>query len=48
LIGGRPGHKFAVFKYEYTEDDLKERLHQPLERKQKAGDLGYYVLEYPD
>jgi hypothetical protein len=48
LIGGCPGHKFAVFEYEYIEDDLQERLHQPERKKQRAGDLGYYVLLYPD
>jgi hypothetical protein len=48
LIGGCPGRQFAVFEYEYAEDDLKEQLHQPRNGKQKAGDLGYYILPYPD
>jgi hypothetical protein len=45
LIGGCPGKQFAIFGYEYTEVDLKEWMHQPQSRKQKAGDVGYYT--YP-
>jgi hypothetical protein len=48
LIGGCPGKQFAVFRYEYTEDDLKEWMHQPQSGRQEAGDLGYYILPYPD
>jgi hypothetical protein len=48
LIDGCPGGRFALLAYEYTEEDLKERLHQPERGKQKAGDLGYYIFPYPD
>ncbi|XP_006456277.1 hypothetical protein AGABI2DRAFT_122188 [Agaricus bisporus var. bisporus H97] len=46
LIGGSPGEKFAVFVYEYTEDDLKEQMHRPRHGSWSAEDLGYYILPY--
>jgi hypothetical protein len=48
LIGGCREGRFALFEYEYTEDDLKEKLHQPRERRQSVGDKGYYIFAYPD
>jgi hypothetical protein len=48
LISGSQGRRFAVFGYEYTADDIKARLHNPSSRELKAGDVGYYILPYPD